>query len=104
MEVITFYSYKGGAGRSSTALNTLPYLVETLEADKKSPILLLDMDLDSAGMTYLLELDKHFQDNNQNKSVFDMKDFLKGTESWPDGIAPNLGEHILYKKFVPVGV
>jgi len=99
MEIITFYSYKGGSGRSSTTLNTLPYLVNVLEANKNSPILLLDMDLDSAGMTYLLELDKHFQ----NKDIYDIKDFLKGEESWSENPAPCLKEHGLYKKFVPVG-
>jgi len=103
MERITFYSYKGGAGRSSTALNTLPYLVEALEANEKSPILVLDMDLDSAGMTYLFELDTHFQDRNQNKTVYDIKDFLRGAQVWPDIVAPVLEEHELYKKFVPVG-
>ncbi len=99
MEIVTFYSYKGGAGRSSTTLNTLPYLVKVLEADKKSPILLLDMDLDSAGMTYLLDLDKHFQDS----SVYDIKDFLRGEENWSENPASSLSEHTLYQKFVPVG-
>ncbi|MCL2755488.1 MAG: hypothetical protein FWE45_00330 [Firmicutes bacterium] len=99
MEIITFWSYKGGAGRSSTCLNTLPYLVDVLNATKQSPLLLLDMDLDSAGMTYLLDLDKHFQNNE----VYDIKSFLKGDENWSENPAESLMEHTLYQKFVPVG-
>ncbi len=97
MKTITFYSYKGGAGRSSTTLNTLPYLVQTMNATAKNPILVLDMDLDSAGMTYLLGLDAHF------KSHFDMKRLLKAEESWSEAAAPTLEQHEFYKKLVPVG-
>ena len=31
---ITFHSYKGGSGRSSTTYNTIPYLVDILGADE----------------------------------------------------------------------
>jgi MinD-like ATPase involved in chromosome partitioning or flagellar assembly len=97
MKTITFYSYKGGAGRSSTTLNTLPYLVEAMDASAASPIILLDMDLDSAGMTYLLDLDVHF------KGSYDVKSFLMGEENWSDAATPNLDEHPLFQKLVPVG-
>lgn len=97
MKTITFYSYKGGAGRSSTTLNTLPYLVQTMHANAKNPILLLDMDLDSAGMTYLLQSEVHFKDR------YDVKKFLKGEENWSENPASSLSEHELYKKFLPVG-
>ncbi len=97
MKTITFYSYKGGAGRSSTTLNTLPYLVQSMHATATNPILLLDMDLDSAGMTYLLQSDVYF------KGRYDVKKFLKGEENWSEAAAPKLAEHELYKKFLPVG-
>lgn len=97
MKTITFYSYKGGAGRSSTTLNTLPYLVETMRASANAPIIVLDMDLDSAGMTYLLGLDVHF------KGRYDVKSFLMGDESWSDAPAGSLAEHEFYQKLVPVG-
>ncbi len=97
MKTITFYSYKGGAGRSSTTLNTLPYLVESMRASASSPIIVLDMDLDSAGMTYLLGLDVHFKDR------YDVKSFLMGDESWSDAPAGSLAEHEFYQKLVPVG-
>lgn len=97
MKTITFYSYKGGAGRSSTTLNTLPYLVQSLHATSNAPILVLDMDLDSAGMTYLLGLDIHFKDR------YDVKSFLMGDENWSEAPASSLDAHEFYKKFVPVG-
>ncbi len=97
MKTITFYSYKGGAGRSSTTLNTLPYLVQSFHASANAPILVLDMDLDSAGMTYLLGLDVHFKDR------YDVKSFLMGDENWSETPAATLEEHEFYQKFVPVG-
>lgn len=97
MKTITFYSYKGGAGRSSTTLNTLPYLVQSFHATANAPILVLDMDLDSAGMTYLLGLDVHFKDR------YDVKSFLMGDESWSEAPATTLADHSFYQKFVPVG-
>ena len=97
MKTITFYSYKGGAGRSSTTLNTLPYLVHSMHATANAPILVLDMDLDSAGMTYLLGLDVHFKDR------YDVKSFLMGDENWSENPASSLDEHEFYQKFMPVG-
>ncbi len=97
MKTITFYSYKGGAGRSSTTLNTLPYLVQSMHATADSPILVLDMDLDSAGMTYLLGLDARFKDR------YDVKSFLMGDENWSESPASSLSEHEFYQKFEPVG-
>lgn len=97
MKTITFYSYKGGAGRSSTTLNTLPYLVKSLKASANAPILVLDMDLDSAGMTYLLGLDIHF------KGRYDVKSFLMGEETWSENSVGALDAHEFYQKFVPVG-
>ncbi len=96
-KLITFYSYKGGAGRSSTAINTLPFLVNTLGATAKRPLLLLDMDLDSAGMTYLLGCDTYFQNH------YDVKQFLLNEERWPDAVTEDLASHALLSKFLPVG-
>lgn len=96
-KIITFYSYKGGAGRSSTTLNTLPFLVETLNADAKHPILLIDMDLDSAGMTYLLGCERYFKKN------YDVKQFLINDEKWTDTFTEDIYSHPLIQKFVPVG-
>lgn len=99
-KIITFHSYKGGSGRTSTTINTLPCLVETLGADAKHPILMIDMDLDSAGMTYLLKLDEHFG----SRDSYDAKKFLIGSElRWSDEETDDILNHELISKFVPVG-
>lgn len=95
---VTFFSYKGGSGRTSTALNTLPYFAKALYADKDSPILLLDMDLDSAGMTYLLDM----ADDFQKDGAYDVKDFLTGTPFSLDRAA-SIREQSFGKKLLPVG-
>lgn len=96
--ITTFFSYKGGAGRSTTCLNTIPFLAEKTEAYKDAPILLLDMDIESAGMTYLLNKHGFF-----HTSGYDVKELLKGEESWPMNKVGKLSDHPLYKKFTPVG-
>ena len=48
----TFYSYKGGSGRSTTAVNTVRHLADVLGASPEHPILVVDADLESAGLTY----------------------------------------------------
>lgn len=53
MLVISFNSYKGGACRTTTCYNTLPYLAEKLGATSKNPLLVFDVDLDSMGLTSL---------------------------------------------------
>lgn len=58
----TFYSYKGGSGRSTTCINTLIHLIDQLHADKEHPILLVDSDLESAGLTFFFGLEKRFDD------------------------------------------
>lgn len=54
MITLSFFSYKGGSGRTSLIYNTIPFLVKKLGADNLHPIILMDLDLDSAGLTYLL--------------------------------------------------
>ena len=97
MDITTFFSYKGGAGRSTTCFNTLPFLAEECGAHKNAPVLLLDMDIESAGMTYLLGQEKFFE------GKFDVKELLKGEEVWGIQKQGPITEHPLYKKFVPVG-
>lgn len=68
--VIDFYSYKGGAGRSVTTFNTLPFIAESLGATAEKPLIVFDMDLDSAGITYLVGED----DTYSKKGGNDIKD------------------------------
>ena len=49
----TFFSYKGGSGRTTTLFNTLPFLAKELNATKDNPIVIFDMDYRSAGITIL---------------------------------------------------
>lgn len=57
---ITFYSYKGGSGRSTTLVNSVMHLKDQLEASPESPILIVDADLESAGLTYFFNCDTKF--------------------------------------------
>ncbi len=96
-QLTTFFSYKGGAGRSTTCLNTIPFLVEECGAKASTPLLLLDTDIESAGMTYLLNLADSFKE-------FDVKTLFLGDVPWPVGaVGDSVQNHPLYKYFVPVG-
>lgn len=68
-----------------------------MHATERNPILVLDMDLDSAGMTYLLGLGDYF------KTHYDVKKMLKNEENWSEAAAPSLEQHEFYKKLMPVG-
>jgi len=52
----SFYSYKGGSGRSTTAMNTVLHLIKELDASPEKPILIIDADLESAGLTFFFGL------------------------------------------------
>lgn len=97
MAITTFFSYKGGAGRSTTCLNTIPFIAEREEAFHRAPIILLDMDIESAGMTYLLNQHDTF------KGKYDIKTFLKNEEPWSADHYCELAEHPFYRHLVPVG-
>lgn len=58
----TFYSYKGGSGRSTTSVNTVKHLIGELGANKDHPILIVDADLESAGLTYFFGCENKFTD------------------------------------------
>jgi cellulose biosynthesis protein BcsQ len=53
--VISFYSFKGGAGRTLCTANLVGLLAHEIGATQDAPMVLLDMDLDSAGLTIMLE-------------------------------------------------
>ena len=53
--VASFFSYKGGAGRTTSTLNTTYYLVtEVLRPTRDRPLLIVDADTESSGISYLL--------------------------------------------------
>ena len=67
--VISFYSYKGGSGRSVCAANTVGYLAEKLKATPEAPLLVLDLDIDSAGITSLLSDPNKFDASDKKTNV-----------------------------------
>ena len=98
MKVISCFSYKGGAGRSTLALNTIPFLADKLNATKDNPLIVVDMDVDSCGLTYLFDLDKNGKiDEDYNVQRL----FGEG------GIIPRVGDtvvdHDLFRYMCPVG-
>jgi cellulose biosynthesis protein BcsQ len=97
MTTITFYSYKGGSCRSVTAFNVLPFLVEALGATAKEPILVVDMDLDSAGITALFGEEQYFQNG------YDVKSLLEVGFPGANSKCADLGSHPFFEKVVPVG-
>ena len=56
-KVISYFSYKGGAGRSTLAFNTIPLLLnEHIQPTADAPVVIVDMDIDSCGLSYLLDV------------------------------------------------
>ncbi|MDE7454472.1 MAG: hypothetical protein K2M64_01435 [Clostridia bacterium] len=51
MKIFSFNSYKGGACRTTTCYNTLPFLAKALGATPEEPLIVYDIDLDSMGLT-----------------------------------------------------
>ena len=97
--ITTFFSYKGGAGRSTTCLNSIPLLALCCNADSEHPVLLLDTDIDSAGMTYLLDQQNHFGETDH-----DVKGFLSNKENlFTTSHSSSIKDDHFYKWFVPVG-
>ena len=64
MKSVAFYSYKGGSGRSTACVNFTYFFAKEVNATPLNPIIIVDCDIDSAGLTYLL------QKNCKNKDKF----------------------------------
>ena len=99
---ISCFSYKGGAGRSTLAINVVPFLAEMLNATEEHPFVLVDMDIDSCGLTYLFnlhtkDLKEHsvqgwFHPKYSNMPIVDEDDEIESAT-----------EHDMFKKLCPVG-
>lgn len=98
MKKIAYFSYKGGAGRSSLAYNTIPLLAEKLNATPENPIILLDLDVDSAGLTFLLKCagreEGYFVQDVVNGTI---PGLTRSPEDTP------LSSHPFFSQLVPVG-
>ena len=87
MLTVSFHSYKGGSCRTSTCYNTLPFLAKQLGATATCPLLVIDADLESQGLTYLFESEMFFRDK-----PYDAKELFSGK---------NLGNY--RENCIPVG-
>lgn len=67
----SFYSYKGGSGRSTTAWNTIQRLtlIESLKPSAQEPFIIVDTDTESAGSTFLYGAKNVFRDNEGKLSI-----------------------------------
>lgn len=93
MTNISFFSYKGGAGRTSLLYNTIPFIAEKLGATEKEPIIVIDLDIDSKGLTYLIDRDCDIN------SV----QVLKGEIPHNPRMGYTLKDHPFFSKLVPIG-
>ncbi len=95
-KVISYFSYKGGAGRSTLAFNTIPILVnEHIRPSKYSPVIIVDMDIDSCGMSYLLEVENDITDSNCVQNLLN---------SGCSNVTPNnIFDHPTFSNLCPVG-
>ncbi len=85
----TFYSYKGGSGRSTTLVNTVKHLINLLNVNDKRPVLVVDADLESAGLTYLFNCEKKFTRRFEStihteRILTEVSDMLEGVTA--DGV------------------
>lgn len=90
---ISFFSYKGGSGRTSLLFNTLPFLAERLNATEKEPIIVIDLDLDSKGLSYLVE----------RPSEINAIQVLRGDNAIGFRQMGNINEHPFFGRLVPIG-
>lgn len=78
MKVISFNSYKGGACRTTTCYNTLPFLAKALGATSDEPIIVYDIDLDSMGLTSIFHAKKR---TGKEKLVYSAKHLFVDDEN-----------------------
>lgn len=105
MERISYFSYKGGSGRSSLAYNTIPYLAKKLGAVPEHPFMVIDMDIDSAGLTFLFRKNvEAFKKENPDMIVYTQKIFMGYIpDSRNNAVTKSIWEHLLFRSCVPIG-
>ncbi len=97
MKTISFFSYKGGAGRSTLAFNVIPILAnEYFKPTSLHPMIVVDTDVDSCGMSYLVKVDK--KDITEENCV----QYLLAT-GCDNRRYSSVKEHPFLSKLIPVG-
>ena len=93
MKVISFFSYKGGAGRSTLAYNVIPLLAANhIRPTAESPMIVIDTDVDSCGM---LRAEDKVTDTNCLQYLLH-----NGIETKK---YPSISEHPFLSQLIPVG-
>lgn len=96
MKTISFFSYKGGAGRSTLAYNVIPILAgEHIRPTAEAPIIVIDTDVDSCGMSYLLKAENQVTDTNCIQHLLGTPFDSQATDSVTD--------HPFISQLIPVG-
>lgn len=67
MKSVAFYSYKGGSGRTTACINFIYYFARKINASAEHPLILVDCDIDSCGLTYLLQTTQPVDEITKNK-------------------------------------
>lgn len=97
MKVISYFSYKGGAGRSTLAYNTIPLLIRNhIQPTKDEPVVVVDMDIDSCGMSLLLGIN----DADVAEDACVQYVLENGCDM---AVAGSISQHGTLKKLIPVG-
>ena len=97
MYKISFFSYKGGSGRSATLVNIVPFLVKELNANAEHPIVLMDMDIDSTGLTYLLH------QGDKVKNALSIQRIMVDGVPGGNNFQRRLDEHPFFSNLLKVG-
>ncbi|MCL2283173.1 MAG: hypothetical protein FWC26_07640 [Fibromonadales bacterium] len=81
---VSFYSYKGGAGRSTTSWNTIQRLVNLMKPSVKNPFVIVDTDTESAGSTFLYKARDIFFNNTGKKKISIQRRIKNGENDYMD--------------------
>ena len=96
MKTISFFSYKGGAGRSTLAFNIIPILArDHFHPTAAHPMIIVDTDVDSCGMAYLVGAEKQITETNCIQHLLG-NPFV--TRRYP-----SIQEHPFISQLIPVG-
>lgn len=100
---ISCFSYKGGAGRSTLAINIVPFLAEKLGATEDHPLVLVDMDIDSCGLTYLFDLHENPRINEDSVQYWFSTKVSNMPKIDEEDEFDSALKHDMFKKLFPVG-
>src|SRR5690349_1707578 len=88
-QIFTFYSFKGGVGRTMAAANAACVLA----AKYKRRVILVDWDLDAPGLHWYFNLSD--QELRDRKGLMDyLEDFRDEVRRGAEGVEPDLDEYL----------